>query len=82
MCSEGNVVALQQRPERTLLPSYGMPTLPRVDEADPIDNAFELHMRVAADDEALLDSLEGGSKAVVGGVARQDPSSSRGDPWQ
>ena len=69
---EVDVFAVQQRPERTLLALVRDADAAGVDEADAIDNTLELHMRVPADDEALLDSLERGPKALVGGDAGQD----------
>ena len=72
VCRKLDVLAVEQRPERALPALVRHADAAGVDEARPIDDALELHVRVPADDEALLDSRERGPKTLVGGDARQD----------
>ncbi len=59
-----------------------MPTLPALTKWIPSTSRLELHVRVSADDEPLLDAGECGAKPLVGRDARQDLVVVAGEPWQ
>ena len=63
---------IDKRPERALTTFVRHADAAGIDEMPSVDVAFELHVRMPADDERLLDAGERGPKALVGRDTRQD----------
>src|ERR1051325_10072129 len=60
----------EKRPDRRDLAFVRQTDAARVDEADPADDAVLLHVRVAGNDHALLDSSQDLGEALVGSRGR------------
>jgi hypothetical protein len=63
---------LEQRPECPLLPLVRDPDASCVDEADSVDHSLELHVRVPADHDFLLDPRQRRAETIVGRHPGQD----------